>query len=189
MDHNDKAAIDGLFDRLRQAEAGSGPRDTAAETHIRDVIARQPAAPYYMAQAVLVQEQALQSLTARVDELERELAHRPAAGGGFLGGLFGAPKPTPTPARPGTGQSQQAMAQGMQPFRQAPQGSFLAGAMQTAVGVAGGMILGNILADMIMGGNDAQAAEPPVDPAPAEDVPAEEDAGFGDFFGGDEELF
>lgn len=181
MDHNDKAAIDGLFDRLRQAEAGSPPRDPAAEAHIRETLTRQPAAPYYMAQALLVQDHALQSLSARVEELERELASRPASGGGFLGSLFGGPRPqsSPTPGafgaqRPGMG----AMTQGMQPFRQAPQGSFLSGALQTAAGVAGGLILGNMIADMISGG-DAQAAEP---------APAEEDEPAADF-GGDEEFF
>lgn len=192
MDHNDKAAIDGLFDRLRQAEAGSPPRDTAAEAHIRDTLSRQPAAPYYMAQAMLVQDHALQSLSARVEELERELANRPAAGGGgFLSSLFGGPRPQ-APAnghgygaqgygaqRPGMG----AMAHGMQPFQQAPRGSFMAGAMQTAVGVAGGLILGNMLADMISGGNDAQAAE---QPAPE---PAPEEESFADMGGGDEEFF
>lgn len=193
MDHNDKAAIDGLFDRLRQAEAGSPPRDTAAEAHIRDTLSRQPAAPYYMAQAMLVQEHALQSLTARVEELERELANRPAAGGGgFLSSLFGGPRPQ-APAN-GHGYGAQgygaqrpggAMAQGMQPFQQAPRGSFMAGAMQTAVGVAGGLILGNMLADMISGGNDAQAAEQPA-PAPE---PAPEEESFADIGGGDEEFF
>lgn len=184
MDHNDKAAIDGLFDRLRQAEAGSPPRDTAAEAHIRDTLTRQPAAPYYMAQALLVQENALQSLSARVEELERELASRPAAGGGFLGSLFGGPRPQTPAYGPGAQRPGAALAQGMQPFQQAPRGSFMAGALQTAMGVAGGLILGNMLADMITGGNDAQAAE---EPAPAPEPAPEEDA-FADF-GGDEEFF
>ena len=37
-------------------------------------------------------------------------------------------------------------------------GGFLAGAMQTAVGVAGGVVLGNMITDMI-GGNKAGAAQ------------------------------
>lgn len=172
MDHNDKAAIDGLFDRLHQAEAAAGPRDAEAEAHIRETLARQPAAPYYMAQAVLVQEQALNALNARVEELERELANRPAGGGGFLGGLFGASKPAePTPMyrRP------DAMAGTMQQFQQAPRGSFLSGALQTAAGVAGGVLLGNLIAGMFAG--DAQAAAPQPEPEPE---PAEEDFSFGD---------
>ena len=58
----------------------------AAEALIRDLMARQPAAPYLLAQVVLVQEQGLRNLQARVEELER--AERPQ-GNGFLGGLFG----------------------------------------------------------------------------------------------------
>jgi hypothetical protein len=41
-----------------------------------------------MAQAILVQEQALANVQTRVQELERLLAER-SAGGGFLSGLFG----------------------------------------------------------------------------------------------------
>lgn len=175
MDHDDKAAIDGLFDRLRRAEAATGPRDAEAEAHIRTMLARQPAAPYYLAQAVLVQEQALNALNARVEELERELANRPAGGSGFLGSLFGASKPAePTPMyrRPDP------MAANLNQFQQAPRGSFLAGALQTAAGVAGGVLLGNLIAGMLAG--DAEAAAPQPEPEAAEED-----------FGGldDEEMF
>jgi hypothetical protein len=99
MESNEKQIIDNLFSRLQQAEAQSGPRDTAAETLIRQAVDRQPAAPYYMAQAILVQEQALQNLNHRVQELEQELAQRPA-GGGFLAGLFGGGNKAATPVPP-----------------------------------------------------------------------------------------
>lgn len=171
MDQNDKAAIDGLFNRLGQAETASGPRDVEAEAHIREALARQPAAPYYMAQAVLVQEQVLNALNARVEDLEKELASRPA-GGGFLGGLFGAAKPAeqaPMYRRAGSG------AAGMDQFQQAPRGSFLSGALQTAAGVAGGVLLGNMIAGMFAG--DAEAAAP------------EPEQGYGDEdYGGDDEF-
>ncbi|HXH03566.1 MAG TPA: DUF2076 domain-containing protein [Candidatus Competibacteraceae bacterium] len=95
MEQNAKNLIDNLFSRLQQAEAKSGPRDAAAEALIGEHLTRQPAAPYYMAQAMLVQEHALQNQQARLEaletkvrELEAELAERPA-GGGFLAGLFG----------------------------------------------------------------------------------------------------
>lgn len=178
MEANDKAAIDGLFERLDQAERAAGPRDAQAETYIRDRIARQPAAPYYLAQAVLVQQHGLETLTARVEELERELAQRPAAGGGFLGGLFGAPKPAQDQRR----LSYPPPSQQMQAFRQAPPGSFLGGAMQTAMGVAGGLLLGNALASLFGGGNEAQAAEP--EPAAMDDGSGDDGGfdlgGFGD---------
>lgn len=52
-------------------------------------------------------------------------------------------------------------------------GGFLAGAAQTAMGVAGGVLLGNAIAGMF-GGSEAQAAQPDAAeqdaPAPAEDM-------------------
>jgi hypothetical protein len=106
MDQNDRRAIDDLFAKVQEAERQSPPRDAQAEAHIVDLLRRQPAAPYYLAQAVIVQEHALTALDQRVQELEAELARRPAAvaaapaaqGGGFLGGLFGAqPRPAEAP--------------------------------------------------------------------------------------------
>ncbi|WP_139043988.1 DUF2076 family protein, partial [Allomesorhizobium alhagi] len=59
-------------------------------------------------------------------------------------------------------------------------GGFLAGAAQTAMGVAGGVLLGNAIAGMF-GGNQAQAAEPA---ETADNEAAPDEAGFdegGDF--------
>jgi membrane protease subunit (stomatin/prohibitin family) len=78
----------------------------------------------------------------------------------------------------------------MQPGTQG--GGFMAGAMQTAMGVAGGMLLANAVSGMF--GSDAQAAETPApaaEPAPEPEAQVEsggeEDGGF--FGGGDEEEF
>ncbi|MGY0782698.1 DUF2076 domain-containing protein, partial [Azospirillum argentinense] len=108
MDQTERQIIDDLFAKLRQAEAQSGPRDPQAEAHIRDTIARQPGAPYLMAQAIVMLEQALAASQNQNQELERQLQERPAAaagGGGIFGGLFGggaAAKPAPAPQqRPG----------------------------------------------------------------------------------------
>ena len=117
-----------------------------------------------MAQAILVQEHALKNLNQRVQQLEQDLTQRPATGGGFLGGLFGAgdnarSRPPATAANAG-------------PFQNARQGSFLGNAMQTAVGVAGGMLLANAVTGMFAG-DTAEAA-----PAEAEPVPEEEATGL-----------
>ncbi|MCB1715268.1 MAG: hypothetical protein KDK05_09045, partial [Candidatus Competibacteraceae bacterium] len=67
-------------------------------------------------------------------------------------------------------------------FRNAPQGSFLGGAMQTAMGVAGGVMLANAVTGMFA--DEAEAA-----PAPAEEPAPEEDPGMamdgGDDWGSD----
>jgi hypothetical protein len=148
-----------------------------------------------MAQTILMQEQALRNAQARLEELERDLASRPA-GGGFLASLFGggqplaSPQPRPDtmqgyppgtingPARPGAPWG----APGAGVAAQAGRGGFLAGAAQTAMGVAGGMLLGSMLGSAF-GGGQANAAEA----SSAQPEPAAEDSGddFGGDFGGE----
>ncbi|MGN2259972.1 DUF2076 domain-containing protein, partial [Pseudomonas aeruginosa] len=74
MKSDEKTLIDGLFSRLREAEGQSAPRDAEAEAQINQHLVRQPAAPYYMAQVVLIQEAALKRLDQRVKELEAQVA-------------------------------------------------------------------------------------------------------------------
>lgn len=195
MDQNERSAIDGLFGKLRQLDRQAASRDTEAETHIAQQVATLPAAPYYMAQALLVQEQALANLQNRIQELERAAAQRPAAGGGgFLGGLFGggattpaAPPPPPAPRAQGPippqyMQPAQAAAPGS-PWGRPAGGGFLAGAMQTAMGVAGGMLIADAISSAFHSGT-AEAAQfipeapiveevvpEPVEPDPVDDVP------------------
>ena len=114
-----------------------------------------PAAPYYMAQAILVQEQALGTLQNRIQELEQAAAQRPAGGGGFLGNLFGGGAAAPAPRPAAMPQAQGPIPpQYMQPGPAAAPGSpwgrpagggFLAGAMQTAMGVAGGVLVADAI--------------------------------------------
>jgi uncharacterized protein len=188
MDQNEKNIIENLFSRLQQAEAQSGARDTEAEGLIRDVIARQPAAPYYMAQAIIVQEQALQNLNNRIQELEHELKQRPA-GGSFLAGLFGGAQEKPASGGDRPSVSPQP------PSRTAPSSlhpsrgsSFLGGSLQTATAVAGGMLLANAIGSMFA--NEAQAGimeESAPEPPSIGEEPVEDDFGddFSDDFGGD----
>ncbi|MCT5839599.1 DUF2076 family protein, partial [Pseudomonas aeruginosa] len=105
MKSDEKTLIDGLFSRLREAEGQSAPRDAEAEAQINQHLVRQPAAPYYMAQVVLIQEAALKRLDQRVKELEAQVAQlqqsRPSSGG-FLSGLFGGgARDEPAPSQPG----------------------------------------------------------------------------------------
>jgi uncharacterized protein len=79
MDQRERQVIDELFGKLHQVERQAPQRDAEAEAHIRQQVSGLPAAPYYMAQAILVQEQALANMQTRVQELERQLAERPAA--------------------------------------------------------------------------------------------------------------
>ncbi len=165
MDQTERAIIDDLFARLAEAARRAGPRDAEAEELIRRHLASLPSAPYHMAQAIVVQQQALARAQARLEQLEREAEG--AAGGGFLGGLFGGERrPAPGPDRRWSGPGPWSPAGGQS-------GGFLAGAAQTAMGVAGGVLIADAIAGML-GPDPAAAAEPGAHEEPGTD------AGFGD---------
>ncbi|MES1954472.1 DUF2076 domain-containing protein [Salinisphaera hydrothermalis] len=159
MESQEKQMIDGLLDRLQQAEEQTGARDGEAATHIAERIKAQPHAPYYMAQAMLIQEAALKKLQAQVSELERRLAQaeqHPASGnrGGFLAGLFGgggsgayssAPSNAAGSASSGGSSYTPPPSAGPAPSRGS---GFLGGALQTAAGVAGGIMVADMLTGM-----------------------------------------
>jgi hypothetical protein len=167
MNSEEQTLIDGLFSRLQQAETEAAPRDAQAEARIKEHLTRQPAAGYFMTQAILVQEAALKSLdeqnkqlTQQAQQLQAELQAAKAqsaapapSGGGFLSSIFGgSPRPAPTqsaaPASTG-GWREPAPQQnfGAPPPNYAQQAapaagsSFLGGALKTAAGVAGGVML------------------------------------------------
>jgi len=185
MNSEEQTLIDGLFSRLQQAETDSAPRDAQAEARIKEHLTRQPAAGYFMTQAILVQEAAIKSLdeqnkqlAAQIQQLQADLQQAkaqasqpaPSSGGGFLSSIFGGgsrePQPAPAPSAPAStggwreparpsfsGQPQQNF--GAAPQNYPPQqnyaapppaapgmgGGFLGGALKTAAGVAGGVML------------------------------------------------
>lgn len=176
MNSEEQTLIDGLFSRLQQAETEAAPRDAQAEARIKEHLTRQPAAGYFMTQAILVQEAALKSLdeqnkqlTRQVQQLQAELqaakaqsaAPASSGGGGFLSSIFGgSPRPAPTQSAPAStggwrepaAQQNYAAPAPQQNFGAAPPNyaqqaapaagsSFLGGALKTAAGVAGGVML------------------------------------------------
>ena len=122
MDQQGRAAIEGLFERIARVAQRSGPRDRGAEALIQAKIAEQPAAPYYMAQTIIMQEKALDEAQARIEELEGRRFDAP--GRGAAAGPWG-----------------QSAGYGGR--------GFLAGAAETAMGVAGGVLLGSMLHDWL----------------------------------------
>lgn len=151
MQQQERELITGLFGRLQPFEAQ--PRDAEAEALIRESVARQPAAPYLLVQAVLVQEQALKAAQERIAELEARVA-TPAAppSAGFLGS---APRLGPwgsaaaSPPRPSVPSSRSPLQAALAPqgpsagpaAAPAAGGGFLRSALATAAGVAGGALL------------------------------------------------
>jgi hypothetical protein len=178
MNDQDRNAIESVFNRIREVEKQAPHRDHEAEQLIQQELQRNPGSAYYLAQTVLVQQEALKTAQARLQALESAppTAQAPAS--------VQAPAARPA-ATPSTGFGRSAVAgeparggmtTGFGRNAAAPAGGgFLAGAMQTAMGVAGGMMLGSLLGSLFTG-NDANAAEPaPQDePAPAQEEAAPE---------------
>ena len=185
MNQEERQLLQGLFDRLR--DSGNQARDPDAERFIAEQIRYQPGAPYYMAQAVIVQEQALQESQTRIAELEDKVQQLEAAGqtksqnsflAGRTGGMFGrgsSSEPSrPASAVPTTGgpwgrgpamaqqsqPTQQGYAQPMQAQQPAASGGggFLKGALATAAGVAGGALIYDQMKGMFGGGSGAAHA-------------------------------
>ena len=169
MTPDERQLLAGLFDRTRAASAN--PRDKEAEAFIAEALREQPYATYLLAQAVIVQDQALGAANEKLQQLEarvQELEGAQAGGGSFLGGLFGGARPAPATSVPSTGaapspwgrqqnaqpavqQGQsyaQPMAQPQQPGMMGGGGGFLKGALGAAAGVAGGMLLANSISGL-----------------------------------------
>lgn len=145
--------------------------DPEADRLIGELFERHPEARYRITQAAFVQEHALREAQNRIQELEWQVnAMQAQAEAQQNRGLFGfgAPRqpnlpPRPSPMPPGPGAQAMAANQGRP--------GFLGGAMATAAGVAGGILLGNALMSMFSGSGAAQAATP--DAAAAAETPAD----------------
>lgn len=160
MQREEQQLIEGLFSRLKQAESQTVARDAAAEQLINQHLQAQPGAPYYMAQAILIQEAALKKLNAQVTDLENRLAQAQQqqapqqSSGGFLSSLFGggsrpAAQQQPAWGNPPPQPQQQYAPPQQQSAAPAARGTgFLGGALQTAVGVAGGVVMADMLTSM-----------------------------------------
>ena len=183
MNDQERQIISDIFRRLEQT-AGQA-RDAESERFIADKVRTQPYAPYAMAQALYVQEEAMKSLNEQLEQLRAEnaqLSRQGSGGGGILSSIFGGgqqrPEPAPSFGRqgaPGYGQPQpqpqpgyggQGGPWGGQPQQGGPWGGqpqpaggggggFLRGALTTAAGVAGGMVVGNALMNAFSGGSHA----------------------------------
>lgn len=174
MSPEEKNVIAGIFDRL--AEVADQPRDPEAERLIAERVRAQPYAPYAMAQTIHIQEQALSNLQQEVEALRAEIeeaSRRQRQSSGILGALFGggAAPPRETPPGgpwgsrgapdprwggvPAAGPWQQPMQPPM------PQGGgFLSGALTTALGVAGGVMIANAVSNAFAhGGASSRLSE------------------------------
>jgi hypothetical protein len=147
-----------------QARPALPPVDREADQLIAELFARHPEARYRLTQTAFVQEAALAQAQNRIQELEWELenAHGQVQAAqqprGMFGGLFGGGgarpqgpmRPRPQPVAPPYNPAM------LQQGRGGP--GFLGTALMTAAGVAGGLVLGNMIMGMLDGGGAAEAA-------------------------------
>jgi hypothetical protein len=180
MNDQERNVISDIFRRLEQV--AQQPRDPQAEQLIAEKLRQQPYAPYAMAQAIFVQERALENLQAEVESLRRQIDasnRQPQQSGGFLSGIFGGNsnsreqeyREPPRQAAP-WGRTQEYPQQGMPQQGGFPQqgfgqsgpwgsamrgggGGFLQSALTTAAGVAGGMMVANALSGAFSGLGEA----------------------------------
>jgi hypothetical protein len=149
-----------------QARPNLPPVDRDADMLINDLFARYPEARYRLTQTAFVQEAALVEAQNRIRQLEWDVenaqgqaqaAAQPQRGGLF--GMFGGGgRPQAQPMRPAP---QPVYPPGYNPGMLQPQRSgpgFLGTAVMTAAGVAGGMVLGNMLMNSLGGGSAHAAA-------------------------------
>lgn len=135
------------------------PVEAEADALIADLFNRYPEARYRITQTAFVQEHALVEAQNRIQQLEWELENQTrqaqaSQNRGLFG--FGGSRPAPMPPPP-----QPQYPQGYNPQAiQGRQGSgFLGTALTTAAGVAGGLVVGNMLMNAFSGsGGAAQAA-------------------------------
>jgi uncharacterized protein len=157
MTPQERDLITTLLGRLKGAAAQQ--KDPEADGLIRQAMADQPDAPYYLVQTVLIQDLSLHNAQNRMAELERQVAEaqqqaaRPTS---FLGGLFGARQPAPLPAPsvpsagPWTRAPQVAAAPMAQPYQQPGYGQQQPGYGQPPG--AGGFMGGGPMGGGFMGG-------------------------------------
>ncbi len=166
------ATSSGFAGSVPSSQASLPPVDHDADALIADLFQRHPEARYRITQLAFVQEQALNAAQQRIQAMQAQLQQVQQAGGqqqggaspwgagqsqpqhrGFFGSLFGggsqqSSAPPPRYSAPPQYAPQYAAPPGM--FQSQGSG-FLGGALQTAAGVAGGLVAGEALMNLFEG--------------------------------------
>ncbi|WP_394167462.1 DUF2076 domain-containing protein [Photobacterium piscicola] len=151
MTPQEKELIQSVAAKLQKSPESK--KDAEAEQFINTEIGAQPDAIYKLTQAVLVQEMALKQLKEKNDYLEKNAEYyKEESNRGTMSRMFGG--------------SRQAPPQPPQPPVRQP--SAFGGFMQTAAGVAAGMVAGSVISNMLFDDKPAETAA--ADPAPAADA-------------------
>lgn len=140
MTPQEKELIQNVANKLKASP--NKPKDPEADTFINQEIGSQQDIIYKLTQAVLVQEMALKDMKSKNDFLESSVEHyKTEANRGALSRMMGGSQPAPVPPQP--------------PVRQP---SAFGGFMQTAAGVAAGMVAGHLISNALFGNDEPATA-------------------------------
>ncbi|WP_284443341.1 DUF2076 domain-containing protein [Buchnera aphidicola] len=165
MKDEEKNLIENLFHRLKKIELNASERDESADNLIQNLVKKQPASSYYMTQTILIQETAIKKMSMKIEELKtkikrlnKEELNKKTS---FLSSFFKKnssaqvssndnsmwQKKTDTLPNNYSNTTSLPVNQSFPTTNSngSRSSSFLGSALQTATGVAGGMILGNML--------------------------------------------
>ena len=172
MNADERSQITSLFDRMRKF--GGIEKDGAAAELINDEVRRNPDAPYLLAQSVLVQEQALQRSEARIRELQNDLYEAQALAPETMARSSQTSSSTARNSRSASVPSAGAP-RNYSSDRPSAGGGFMAQALSTAAGVAGGMLLASGISSLISGdsASASQDARATTDSAASSHAPTE----------------
>ncbi|QCI20918.1 DUF2076 domain-containing protein [Buchnera aphidicola (Hyperomyzus lactucae)] len=169
MKDEEKNLIENLFHRLKSTELNSSEKDISADELIQKLVKKQPSSSYYMAQTILIQETAIKKMSAKIEELKKRINILNNIEGqnkkpSFLSNFFKKNSDTQkvshdnnlwkykeNPSNLNNSIHPHTMSSTTQTLPAANNSissrssGFLSNALQTATGVAGGMILGNML--------------------------------------------
>ena len=187
MQSEEQRLIDGLFSRLKEAEAHSASRDASAEERIAQHVSgsRRP----LLWRKPFLSEAAIKQLNDRIRALESQVSQLQAAkpsSGGFSPACLAVAarhavltlsraRSNMVARRPALSRSIRHHRSRTMPAGAARGGGFMAGALQTAAGVAGGVVLGNMLTNMFSGSHPQEIVniieeKPQPDAASAQDI-------------------
>ncbi|BBI01162.1 uncharacterized protein BUCNMO_147 [Buchnera aphidicola (Nipponaphis monzeni)] len=162
MKPEEKALIESLFNRLKVIEEKFPNRNRLVSEYISSLVKNQPNSIYYIAQTTLIQEVAIKKLNKKILYLEKKISdlisqknHKEPS---FLSSLFGSSKKSKktqnfennnfeTSAIPNSGNNNLKALNNSSPVSSLGN-SFIGNALQTAAGVAGGIVVGNMLMNL-----------------------------------------
>lgn len=166
MQKEEKILIENLFKKIKKVESQSNQKDLFAEKLIKNMLEKQPNSAYYLTQVVLIQELAIkkmnqetQSLNYKIQEQEKENKYKAKS---FLFGCFDFLKDKKDDLKKKNKNFSSDTVDKKEKFstmeqeeknfseskKNAGTNSFLSNAVQTAVGVASGIVIGNVLTNL-----------------------------------------